>query len=91
MFDAAVVRAALMLGPFVIGLGLWVARRPGYRARSGILFALLWNTVGLVAANTVAVRVGWWSFGVDGGLFLGVRHQKRQKLRHRRPVGGRPQ
>ena len=59
MFDAAVIRAVLMLGPFVIGLGLWLARRPGYRERSGILFALSWNTIGLFAANTVAVRVGW--------------------------------
>ncbi len=72
MPDIAVVRAILLLGPFVIGLGLWLARRPGYREKNGILLALLWNTIGLLATNTLAVRVGWWSFDVDGGLFLGV-------------------
>lgn len=72
MNEAGVIRAVLMLGPFVLSLGLWLLRRPGRRENIGILFALLWNTVGLLAINAVAVRVGWWSFGAEGGLFLGV-------------------
>ena len=72
MLDTSLVRAGLMLGPFLIGLGIWLARRPGLRERTGILFAFLWNTVGLLATNAVAIQVGWWSFDAEGGLFLGV-------------------
>lgn len=72
MRDPATVRAFLLLAPVLLGAILWFVRRPRYRARLGVLFALLWNLVTLLAVNVFAVRVGWWSFALEGGEFLGV-------------------
>ena len=70
--DPALLRALLLLAPLLLGSVLWAARRPRYREKVGILFALLWNAVSLLAVNAIAIRVGWWSFGHAGGAFLGV-------------------
>ena len=72
MDDPAALRAFLLFGPFLLGAGLWLYRRPGRRERTGVLFALFWNTAGLLAVNEIAVRAGWWSFEVEGGALLGV-------------------
>lgn len=72
MRDPALLRTILMFVPIVAGLALWHFRKPPRRAQAGILLALLWNAVGLLALNLIAVRAGWWAFDVLGGTLLGV-------------------
>lgn len=72
MDDPAAIRALLLFAPFALGVGLWLLRRPRRPEKTGILFALLWNVVSLLALNSAALRVGWWSFDVAGGSLIGV-------------------
>jgi len=46
--------------------------RPGQRIAGALLLAFLWNFWTLVLVNMLAVKLGWWSFHVRGGVFYGL-------------------
>src|ERR1700761_9511480 len=67
-----VLRAGSLYLPVAAALLLVFLRRPRKPQWAGILLACAWNASALLALNVVAQRVGWWWFGVHGGLFFGM-------------------
>ncbi|HEX6513481.1 MAG TPA: isoprenylcysteine carboxylmethyltransferase family protein, partial [Chloroflexota bacterium] len=64
----------LALGVPLLVLAPLCVRAQHCKARElcGVGIAALWMFGALVGVNLVAVDRAWWSFGADGGLFLGL-------------------
>src|ERR671935_2176970 len=71
MADPALVRAAGLLVPLGLTLGLLAARRPDRRLAAAAFLASAWVLPSSLALDLLASRLGWWSFEARGGLFLG--------------------
>lgn len=71
-FSAEFQRSVILLAPFMLAGGAILIRQPDGRAVAGAFLAMVWNFVMLVPANIFAVHMGWWSFGVDDYLLMGV-------------------
>lgn len=69
--DVGVLRAGAVLAPLVLTAALWLAA-PTVRLRGAAVLAALWNVIGLLAVNALAVHLGWWSFGTSGTQWAGV-------------------
>lgn len=66
------LRAGILYLPVLaVGLG-WAWRRPSPRLAGGALLATLWSIPVLLALNALAPAAGWWRFGADAGVVLGV-------------------
>jgi protein-S-isoprenylcysteine O-methyltransferase Ste14 len=61
-----------LLVPLAAVLGTATLTRPARRTVAAAILATAWCVVVLVPLNLVAVRVGWWSFDVDGGDVAGL-------------------
>ncbi len=70
--DPGVIRAVGLFAPLVLTMALWPVCEPGPRLRAGALLATLWNLPALLLVHLVAIRLGWWRFGAQGGLFLAM-------------------
>lgn len=66
------VRAAILYMPLAAAVALWLWRRPERRVGAGVLLAVAWNLWTLTAVHLVAVRAGWWTYGVEGPDLLGL-------------------
>lgn len=71
MTPAILVRAGALYLPLTATIALWLWRRPIGTTRAAALLAGAWNLPALLALHTVALRLGWWRFDAQGGLFLG--------------------
>ena len=69
--DMAAWRPAITMIPVIVAAGLWVAVGD-VRRRAAAILALLWNLVGLLLVNVVAMQLGWWRFTDVGAAVLGV-------------------
>ncbi|AZG48175.1 methyltransferase family protein [Gordonia insulae] len=69
--DVSTVRMLAVMAPVVVAAGLWLAVTD-VRRRGAAVLALLWNLLGLTMINVMAVAVGWWSFGTEGGDMFGL-------------------
>lgn len=70
-FGVAVLRGAAVLVPALLTAVLWLVTQ-SVRVRASAVLAALWNIVGLLVVNAIAVRAGWWAFGTDGSMWAGV-------------------
>jgi protein-S-isoprenylcysteine O-methyltransferase Ste14 len=70
--DPTLVRAASLLIPLGLTLGLLGRRRPDRRLAAAAFLASAWALTSLLAVNLLAFRLGWWSFEARGGLFMGM-------------------
>lgn len=68
----AAQRGACVLFPILLACALAFAAPQSSRVRGAALLATLWNLIGLIAVNAVAVQAGWWSFGTAGLEWNGV-------------------
>jgi len=66
------VRAASLYLPITIVVALAIHARPDRRRVAAALLATAWNVAGLLVVNLVAVRAGWWRFGVEAASVAGV-------------------
>lgn len=66
------VRAAALYLPICLVIALAVHTRPSRPRLAGAVVAFSWNVAALFVVNLVAVRAGWWTFGVDTALVGGV-------------------
>ena len=66
------LRALALYLPIALAVIAWHVRRPSHRAATGIFLAGAWNFVTLLAANVIALRAEWWTFGVAGSRLAGV-------------------
>lgn len=72
MTPAILVRAGALYLPLAATVALWLWRRPTGPARAAVLLAGAWSLPALLAVHAVALRLGWWRFDAQGGLFLGL-------------------
>ncbi len=72
MDHAVAVRSLSLLVPMLLTWLLLLYRRPDRRLAAATFLASAWVLSSSLAANLLAIRVGWWSFEADGGVFLGV-------------------
>lgn len=70
--DPGVIRAAALLGPVLVTMGLWHWRAPDRRLAAGVLLATLWNVPALLALHLAAASAGWWRYEAAGGLIAGM-------------------
>lgn len=66
------IRALSLYVPLAGCFALWSWRKPSRAEATGALLATAWNVPALLVLNIVALRVGWWQFQAQGGVFLGV-------------------
>jgi protein-S-isoprenylcysteine O-methyltransferase Ste14 len=71
MRSPALIRAACLLYPLCLLGALWALRRPSRRLATGTALAIAWNLSMLLPLHLMARELGWWTFGAQGGLFLG--------------------
>ena len=71
------VRVSCLYAPIAIAGALWLFRfqagqlKPSpRRVAAGMLLAAVWTLVTLIPIQAAATSHGWWTFGVDEGLFL---------------------
>ena len=69
--DIAVLRTGAVLTPVLLTAALWLAGA-GPRCRGAAALATLWNLVGLLVVNALAVAAGAWTFGTTGAMWAGV-------------------
>ncbi|MCB0928263.1 MAG: methyltransferase [Mycolicibacterium insubricum] len=69
--DVAVLRTGAVLTPVLLTAALWLAGA-GPRCRGAAALATLWNLVGLLVVNALAVAAGAWTFGTTGAMWAGV-------------------
>lgn len=67
-----VIRALALYLPIAAAIWLWRLRTPSHRAATGVFLGAAWNFIGLLGANLLAIRAGWWQFGVPGARLSGV-------------------
>ncbi|MEI6497963.1 MAG: methyltransferase [Actinomycetota bacterium] len=67
-----IVRGAALYLPLTITAALVIHRRPGRRRVAGAVIAVAWNLMMLLAVNTVAQRVGWWTFSTRTAAVAGT-------------------
>jgi protein-S-isoprenylcysteine O-methyltransferase Ste14 len=72
MADPLLVRAASLLIPLGLTLGLLLRRPPSRRLAAAAFLASAWVFVSSLALNQLAAGLGWWSFEARGGTFRGV-------------------
>jgi protein-S-isoprenylcysteine O-methyltransferase Ste14 len=72
MNRAILVRVAALYLPAAVTVALWLWRSPDRRSRASALLAGAWCLACLPAVHVVALRLGWWRFNAEGGLFLGL-------------------
>src|SRR6266581_8854732 len=66
------LRAVTLYVPLA-GLGaVWLWRRPGHRARTGVFLALVWNVPTVLGLQVLASFFNWWHFAPGGGDLLGL-------------------
>ncbi|GGC68862.1 hypothetical protein IEU95_02385 [Hoyosella rhizosphaerae] len=70
-FDISLLRSATVLAPVLLA-GALLLTGPTARVKAAAALATLWNAVGLILVNAVAVAVGWWTFGTTGAMWSGV-------------------
>lgn len=70
--DPALLRCGLLYLPLLATLCMARAKAPSQRMCAGCALALLWNLLALLPLNLWALERGWWSFGAEGGAFLGL-------------------
>jgi protein-S-isoprenylcysteine O-methyltransferase Ste14 len=63
--NEVLVRAAALYLPVAAATTLALLTHPDRRRVTGALLATAWNVPTLLAVNVVAVRAGWWDFGVS--------------------------
>lgn len=66
------VLRTLALAPIVLAFGAIAGVRPEPRRATAMFVAFLWNATTLFAINVLALRLGWWTFHVQGGSLAGV-------------------
>jgi protein-S-isoprenylcysteine O-methyltransferase Ste14 len=71
MDKTSLIRIGSLYLPLAVAFVLWVWRQPSRRLSAGILLGCAWNIWSLFALHLLAVRFGWWSFQVQGGVFWG--------------------
>ena len=72
MGDPSLIRAVALFLPLS---GAWLAAmaaRPRPRQWAGALLACAWCIPTLLALHVLAIRLGWWRFEAQGGLFVGI-------------------
>jgi protein-S-isoprenylcysteine O-methyltransferase Ste14 len=69
--DVGVLRTGAVLTPVLLTAVLWLLT-PDPRRRGAAVLAALWNLVGLLAVNAVAVAAGAWHFGTAGAMWAQV-------------------
>jgi protein-S-isoprenylcysteine O-methyltransferase Ste14 len=71
MDRVTVARAAALYGPLCLAAISWLAGAPGHRVRAAAVLATAWNLPALLAVHALAVRAGWWSYGVTDATIAG--------------------
>ncbi|SDH80389.1 Protein-S-isoprenylcysteine O-methyltransferase Ste14 [Sinosporangium album] len=72
MNDPAVIRGLAVFVP-IAGLALsFSLRRPGHRDIAAVILATAWNLLALALVNTLALRLGWWTFTAEGAVVAGI-------------------
>lgn len=69
--DVTQLRGFAGLAPALLAGALWLATGT-VQLRGAAFLAVLWNVVGLLAVNAVAVQLGWWAFGTVGSMWSAV-------------------
>lgn len=72
MNAAILVRAGALYVPLAVTVALWLWRKPDRTTRAAALLAGAWNLSALLVLHVAALRLGWWRFDAQGGLFLGL-------------------
>lgn len=67
-----VLRAVGLYLPIVVALALARRRSVSRREATGVMLAVVWNFVALIAVNIVAASAGWWRFDATGALLFGI-------------------
>lgn len=68
----ALVRGAALYLPIALAVALAGWTRPDRRRWGAVLLATVWNAVGLLVVNLLAVRAGWWRFDAGAPLVAGI-------------------
>lgn len=71
MDTTLLIRAAALYVPLCATAVAWLASAPSRRERAAALLATAWNVPALLAVHAVALRLGWWRFGVTDGTVAG--------------------
>ena len=71
MDTTLLIRAAALYVPLCATAVAWLASAPSRRERAAALLATAWNVPALLAVHAVAVRLGWWSYGVTDATVAG--------------------
>ncbi|HEX6747729.1 MAG TPA: hypothetical protein VF092_10600 [Longimicrobium sp.] len=58
--------------PVAAAAGLWIARRPGPRERTGLLLSAVWVMAMVPPVNALALRLGWWAFAPGPAQWMGM-------------------
>lgn len=72
MTRALAIRELSLYLPLVACIAAWKWRNPGRLEATGALLATAWNIPALFAVNLLAVRFGWWRFGVAGATINSI-------------------
>ena len=68
----ALERAAFLLGPATLATALVWASRPTPREATAAMVAFLWQLPALLLLHVLAIRFGWWRFGVETNQLMGL-------------------
>lgn len=72
MLDPALLRSIVLAVPLGLALLAWTHWPPSRRTRLAALLATLWNVPAILAVDQIARHTGWWTYGAQGGLVLGM-------------------
>lgn len=70
--DPALVRSLGLALPVIAVVVLCVRRPPVPRELASMVLASAWALLALLPVNLVALRLGWWTYDVDGAVWHGV-------------------
>jgi protein-S-isoprenylcysteine O-methyltransferase Ste14 len=66
------VRAVSIYAAVIATWAAWSYTRPTPRQLAGAFLAFVWNVPALLLVNVAAMKIGWWTFDAEGGVFLDV-------------------
>ena len=72
MDRAFVIRIATLYLPVCLTAMAWALRRPGPRARLGLLLGFAWNAATLPVLQLAAEQASWWSFADTDAQYFGM-------------------
>lgn len=70
--DPGLIRALGLFVPLLLFFALWRIVNPCSLAAASALLATMWNLPAILLINELALKLGWWHFQADGGLFRGM-------------------